>query len=102
MNGQRQEPKAMDETAHLMTRTVLFLLALYKRWVSPLFPPACRFVPSCSDYAAEAVELHGVLRGTVLAGLRLLRCHPLTRGGYDPVPRSTGCRHWRPSHPDAA
>jgi uncharacterized protein len=60
----------------------------YKRFVSPLLPPACRFEPSCSEYAADAVELHGVARGSALALARLLRCHPWSRGGFDPVPGS--------------
>jgi uncharacterized protein len=60
-------------------------LQIYKGLVSPLLPPACRFVPSCSEYAAEAVARHGFFRGTVLAAWRLLRCNPLARGGYDPV-----------------
>lgn len=63
------------------------LLTLYKRLVSPLLPPACRYVPSCSEYAAEAVARHGVLYGTFLAGWRVLRCNPLARGGFDPVPK---------------
>lgn len=58
----------------------------YKRVVSPLLPPACRYVPSCSEYAQEAVAVHGAVRGLLLAGWRVLRCHPLARGGYDPVP----------------
>jgi putative membrane protein insertion efficiency factor len=62
------------------------LLAGYKRWISPALPVACRFQPTCSEYAQEAVELHGVAYGSVLAIWRLLRCHPLARGGYDPVP----------------
>ena len=64
---------------------VLQLLRFYKGAVSPLFLPACRFVPSCSEYAMEAVERHGVLRGSGMALQRLLRCHPFVRGGYDPV-----------------
>ncbi len=63
------------------------VLRAYQRFVSPLLPPACRVVPTCSEYAAEAVELHGILRGSVLAVARLLRCHPFCRGGFDPVPR---------------
>jgi uncharacterized protein len=64
---------------------VLQLLRAYKYAISPLFPPSCRFVPTCSEYAMEAVERFGVLRGGWRAVLRLLRCHPLARGGYDPV-----------------
>jgi len=62
------------------------LLRGYKRWISPMLPHACRFVPTCSEYALEAVERHGALRGSWLALTRLLRCHPLARAGYDPVP----------------
>jgi putative membrane protein insertion efficiency factor len=69
-----------------MKTLVLNLLKAYKRILSPLLPPACRFVPSCSDYAAEAVERHGFWCGGALAAWRLLRCHPFSRGGYDPVP----------------
>jgi putative membrane protein insertion efficiency factor len=58
----------------------------FKRYVSPALPPACRFEPTCSEYAAVAVELHGALRGSWLALRRLLRCHPLGRAGFDPVP----------------
>lgn len=68
------------------------LLKLYKYLVSPLLPPACRFVPSCSEYAAEAVARHGCLRGSLLAGWRVLRCNPLARGGYDPVPKELDLR----------
>jgi putative membrane protein insertion efficiency factor len=77
-------------------RAVIGLLRGYQRFVSPLLPPACRFYPSCSEYALQAVELHGVLRGTGLALLRLARCHPFSKGGYDPVPPgpgSTGPEH---------
>jgi hypothetical protein len=69
-------------------RALVGLLRGYKRWLSPLLPPACRFHPTCSEYAAEAVEVHGAARGAVLAAWRLLRCHPLARGGFDPVPES--------------
>ena len=63
-------------------------LRAYKRFVSPLLPPACRFEPTCSEYAAAAVELHGIARGSAMALARLLRCHPFSRGGFDPVPGS--------------
>ena len=61
----------------------------YKRAVSPFMPPACRFQPTCSEYAAQAVEVHGALRGSVLAAGRLMRCHPWNDGGFDPVPPNT-------------
>jgi uncharacterized protein len=54
-----------------------------------MFPPACRYVPTCSEYAAEAVERYGALRGSAMAIWRLLRCHPFVRGGYDPVPNES-------------
>ena len=62
-------------------------LKIYKTLISPLFPAACRYVPSCSEYAAEAVARHGFLLGTALAFWRVLRCNPMARGGYDPVPQ---------------
>ncbi|MEE9613713.1 MAG: membrane protein insertion efficiency factor YidD [Thermodesulfobacteriota bacterium] len=65
---------------------IVRLIRIYKRLVSPFLPPSCRFHPSCSDYAAGAVETHGTLRGSLLAGKRLSRCHPFNDGGYDPVP----------------
>lgn len=70
-----------------MNTPVTLLLKFYKGAVSPWLPPACRYVPTCSEYAAEAVARHGVLRGVLLACWRLLRCNPLARGGYDPVPK---------------
>ena len=63
-----------------------FVLQCYKRFLSPMLPHACRFVPTCSEYAMEAIERHGVVRGSAFAAGRLLRCHPFARAGYDPVP----------------
>jgi hypothetical protein len=68
-----------------MKQAAIRALRGYKRWISPLLPPACRFVPSCSEYAMEAIEKHGVVKGLSLAMWRVLRCHPLSRGGHDPV-----------------
>lgn len=67
-------------------RLSVALLAFYKAAISPWLPRACRFEPTCSVYAREAIERHGFLRGSSLAFRRLLRCHPFHRGGFDPVP----------------
>jgi uncharacterized protein len=69
-----------------MTRLVVALLCGYRRFISPLLAPRCRFVPSCSAYALEAVQTHGAGRGGWLALRRIGRCHPFHAGGYDPVP----------------
>jgi len=61
------------------------LIRLYRLLVSPVLPPSCRFLPSCSEYGAEVIGRHGLLRGGLLTARRLLRCHPLSRGGFDPV-----------------
>jgi uncharacterized protein len=66
--------------------TLLLLVRIYIAFLSPFFGGACRFHPSCSNYAAEAIALHGARRGTALALRRLLRCHPFNKGGFDPVP----------------
>ncbi len=68
-------------------RTLLILpIRLYQRVISPLLGPRCRFYPSCSQYAMEAIQKHGAVRGSWLALLRVLRCHPWHSGGIDPVP----------------
>ena len=72
---------------NLTSRGALLLLRCYKGAVSPMFLPACRYVPTCSEYAMEAVERYGMLRGALMGAWRLLRCNPFARGGYDPVVR---------------
>ena len=67
-------------------RVLLWLLRFYKRIISPLLPDACIYTPTCSEYAMEAIEKHGVIKGTGLAVWRILRCNPFAKGGYDPVP----------------
>jgi putative membrane protein insertion efficiency factor len=67
-------------------RLALMPISAYQRWISPLFPRRCRYEPTCSAYAAQAVRRFGFLRGSVLAAWRLLRCNPFSHGGFDPVP----------------
>ena len=70
----------------LPARFIVLLVRGYQRFISPVLPPSCRFAPSCSQYALEAVQRHGALRGSWLAIRRVARCHPWNPGGYDPVP----------------
>ncbi len=76
----------MSELTVLPRRMLLLLLRAYQLTLSPLIGPACRYQPSCSQYAVEAIERHGAVRGAALAARRLIRCHPLGASGYDPVP----------------
>lgn len=69
-----------------MKRLLLGLLRFYKTRISPGLPPACRYTPTCSEYAMEAIERRGVVVGLLLAAKRVLSCNPFSRGGYDPVP----------------
>ena len=70
----------------LPKRLMLALIRFYRRQISPALPPSCRFTPTCSQYAAEAIEKYGALKGGYLAVRRILKCHPFHPGGYDPVP----------------
>ena len=70
----------------VLARMLIAMVVAYRRYVSPVLPARCRFYPSCSAYALEAVTRHGALRGSALAIWRLLRCHPFHPGGFDPVP----------------
>ena len=69
-----------------MKRLLMALVRFYRKNISPLSAPKCRFSPTCSAYALEALEVHGALKGSALAIWRILRCNPFSRGGYDPVP----------------
>lgn len=73
-----------------LTDPLVWTIRGYQRLISPLTPPMCRFTPTCSHYAVEALQVHGVVRGSMLATLRLLRCHPFHPGGFDPVPPREG------------
>ena len=68
-----------------LRRTSMGVIQLYRRYLSPLLPPSCRYTPSCSLYTLQAIEKYGALRGLVMGILRVLRCHPFARGGFDPV-----------------
>ncbi|RQV93329.1 membrane protein insertion efficiency factor YidD [bacterium] len=68
-----------------MKKGILFGVRFYQKWISPGLPRSCRFYPTCSEYMAQAIEKYGVMRGSVLALKRVLRCHPLNAGGYDPL-----------------
>jgi hypothetical protein len=70
----------------MTTRALMFLIYIYRNFISPALPRVCRFYPSCSGYAYDAIEQHGAPRGAALAVRRLFRCHPFNPGGYDPVP----------------
>ena len=67
-------------------RVVLSLIRFYQRFISPVLPDACIYIPTCSQYAVQAIEKYGVLKGCALGIRRILRCHPFHAGGYDPVP----------------
>jgi uncharacterized protein len=73
-----------------MARLLLMLIGFYRKAISPFTPPACRFVPTCSVYAEEAIRTHGAARGGWLAVKRLSRCHPFGGSGFDPVPEAGG------------
>jgi uncharacterized protein len=86
-----------DDRPSPIARPLVALVRGYQKWISPVLPPSCRFEPSCSAYAVEALTVHGALRGIWLTVRRLLRCGPWHPGGWDPVPPSRK----RP-HPTAA
>ncbi|AXF54938.1 membrane protein insertion efficiency factor YidD [Salicibibacter kimchii] len=71
----------------MLRKVLIFPIQLYRRYISPYTPPTCRFYPTCSQYAVEAIEKQGAFKGILLAVIRLSKCHPFHRGGYDPVPK---------------
>jgi putative membrane protein insertion efficiency factor len=68
-----------------MIKSIILLIKFYRYFISPMKPPTCRFVPTCSEYALLAVEKYGVIKGMKKAVIRILKCHPFHPGGYDPV-----------------
>lgn len=76
----------MSAILSLPARLVIALIRFYQRHISPSLGPRCKYHPSCSSYALTAVERYGLLRGSILAVWRILRCNPFSKGGYDPVP----------------
>lgn len=73
------------EAIKLVKRLIIGLIYIYRQFISPMKPPSCRFIPTCSEYALQAVEKYGVRKGSYLAVKRILRCHPFHPGGFDPV-----------------
>jgi putative membrane protein insertion efficiency factor len=84
--GRAPGPPILPPIGPVVGAAIRALIRAYQLLVAPLFPPACRYYPTCSHYSAEAVAVHGPWRGSVLAARRLLRCHPWGGSGYDPVP----------------
>lgn len=80
--------KTMATITQVPRKSLILLLHVYRYFISPVLKPCCRFHPSCSCYAQQALERYGILRGGWLSIHRLLRCHPLHRGGFDPVPEN--------------
>jgi putative membrane protein insertion efficiency factor len=86
MDARRVRPAEVGIGVRVAVRLALAAIWLYRLAVSPLLPRCCRFTPSCSEYAEQALKKHGLLRGLKLGGLRILRCHPFGGSGIDPVP----------------
>ena len=68
-----------------MWKAAVFIIRIYQKIISPLFPPSCRFYPTCSEYAIQALTKYGIIKGTIKSVWRILRCNPFNKGGYDPV-----------------
>ncbi|UAA38798.1 membrane protein insertion efficiency factor YidD [Paraneptunicella aestuarii] len=84
----------MEKISKALRYVFIFPIKLYQKLISPLLGSNCRFTPTCSQYAIEAIKLHGIVKGTWLSIKRILKCHPLHDGGHDPVPLgNTSCKH---------
>jgi hypothetical protein len=79
----------MEKNKHPLRKVLTGLIYVYQKAISPWFPAKCRYYPSCSEYAVEAIESHGSLKGAWLSIKRILKCHPFSEGGFDPVPNPT-------------
>ena len=88
-NGKKRVSEAKMRAKGPLTAILIGFIRIYRKLISPMLAPSCRFEPSCSAYAAEALAQHGALKGTVLALRRLGKCHPFHEGGFDPVPETT-------------
>ncbi|OTN77307.1 alpha-hemolysin [Enterococcus sp. 8G7_MSG3316] len=77
----------IEKEAYLMSKLLIGLVRFYQRFISPLFPPSCRYYPTCSSYMIQAIQVHGAVKGTTMGISRILRCHPFVKGGIDYVPR---------------
>ncbi|CZQ98841.1 hypothetical protein SAMN04488048_11185 [Trichococcus flocculiformis] len=75
-----------------MKKFFIGLIRGYQRFISPLFPPSCRYYPTCSNYSVQAIQKHGAIKGSIMGISRILRCHPFVKGGYDPVPEKFSIR----------
>lgn len=75
-----------------MKKIFIGLIRGYQRFISPLFPPSCRYYPTCSNYSVQAIQKHGAIKGSLMGIARILRCHPFVKGGYDPVPEQFSIR----------
>ena len=68
-----------------MKKIILYLIKMYRTKISPMYPPRCKYVPTCSQYALEAIEKYGIIKGGLMSIWRILRCNPFSKGGFDPV-----------------
>lgn len=78
-----------------MKKIIILLIGFYQKYISPLRPATCRFYPSCSEYAAQALEKYGLLKGLWLSMRRISRCHPFSSGGHDPIPDFSGAYSYK-------